>query len=287
MIDRTCEQGEQPTRADEEPGTESRTGPSFQKLFSTETVEVVRPFDTGCWFPIYNAVFDLIMPQLSPSAWKVLCVAIRQTWGWVADPKGDPKVRRQRDRISYSQFQAKSGIKSRATISKALNECLTKGYLRRSQVGIERGRPVYAYGLNCDFEVRCPVGSVNEPVTGTDLELTAGSRNEPTKPKETNEQNDDGGLTMSQILSFALLTQYGVSEPVARRIARQRNLSDVRGWLEYADSANGLHNPVGLVVRRLLDGIPAPSQTTNRRASDMCNDREKRHRTYATDGVMT
>lgn len=47
----------------------------------------IKPFDAGSWFPIHNAVFDVIMPRLSPDGWKVLCVAIRQTWDlspWLA-----------------------------------------------------------------------------------------------------------------------------------------------------------------------------------------------------------
>ena len=65
----------------------------------------IKPFEGG-WFPIHNAVFDVIMPSLSPNGWKILCVAIRQTLGWRA--KGDPTglMRREWDRISYSQFMA-------------------------------------------------------------------------------------------------------------------------------------------------------------------------------------
>ena len=48
----------------------------------------IKPFDAGGWFPIHNHVFDVIMPSLSPNGCKVLCVAIRQTWGWRAE--GDP-----------------------------------------------------------------------------------------------------------------------------------------------------------------------------------------------------
>jgi hypothetical protein len=254
---------------------------------SARTTEVVRPFDAGGWFPIHNAVFDLIMPQLSPNAWKVLCVAIRQTWGWVADPNGDPKVRREWDRISYSQFQAKSGIKSRATVSKALTECLAKGYLLRYQVGTERGQPTYAYALNRDFEVEWPTGSKNEPVTGTKFEPVTGLKNEPTKQRETNRQNGDGGFTTEQKLSFALLTDFGVSKPVARRITGQSNLSDVRGWLDHAENANGLHSRVAFVVRRLLDGEPVPLESRNRHGNGWRDDSEQRRQRYASEGVLT
>jgi len=116
---------------------------------------VIKPFDAGGWFPIHNAVFDVIMPELSPNAWKVLCVAIRQTWGWMADTNGDPKERRKSDEISYSQFQEKTGIGGRSTLSRAIQECLDKRYLLRVQVGKHpgTGKAIYAYSLNTEYEI--------------------------------------------------------------------------------------------------------------------------------------
>ena len=131
-------------------------------------MSTIKPFDAGGWFPIHNAVFDVIMPRLSPNGWKILCVAIRQTWGWVADSDGDPRNRREWDRVSYSQFNAKSGIKSRSTVARALKECLESGYLLRHQVGMERGMPAYAYALNRDFEVEWPAGSRSQRVREDD-----------------------------------------------------------------------------------------------------------------------
>ena len=231
---------------------------------STQTAEVVRPFDAGCWFPIHNAVFDLIMPHLSPNAWKVLCVAIRQTWGWVADPNGDPKVRRKWDRISYSQFQAKSGIKSRATVSKTLAECLTKGYLLRYQVDTERGQPTYAYALNHDFEMEWSTGSKNEPVTGTEIEPATGSRNEPTKQRKTNKQKGDDDLTEEQKQSFDLLVNFGVAPVAARRLARECTADQVRGWIAYTNRKHrSLHTPAGFLISKLRSGEPPPSESND------------------------
>ena len=114
----------------------------------------IRPFDAGGWFPIHNYVFDMIMPNLSPNGWKILCVAIRQTWGWRAE--GDPSglVRREWDRISYSQFRKKAGIASDATVRRALQECIQTGYIVRRQVGTHQGtgKPLYTYALNRDYE---------------------------------------------------------------------------------------------------------------------------------------
>ncbi len=62
------------------------------------------------------------MPTLSGNGWKVMCVAMRQTWGWI-DPSS-PTGRKQSDRISYSQFMAKTGIKGRSNLARALREGL-------------------------------------------------------------------------------------------------------------------------------------------------------------------
>lgn len=115
----------------------------------------VKLFDAGGWFPIHSAVFDMIMPGLSPDAWKALCVAIRQTWGqkWELTDNGDLEERLEWSRISYSQFQEKMGCESQVTVSRALRECLEAGYLVRYEIGEEQDEPIYAYALNWDFEV--------------------------------------------------------------------------------------------------------------------------------------
>jgi hypothetical protein len=107
-----------------------------------QAVAPVKPFDAHGWFPIHNAVFDTIMPGLSPEAWKALCVALRQTWG-LPDTDGGG--------LSCSQFQAKMGNESQETVSRALQECLETGYLVRHEIGEEQGEPIYA--LNFDFEI--------------------------------------------------------------------------------------------------------------------------------------
>ncbi len=85
----------------------------------------------------------------------------------------------------------------------------------------------------------------------------------PSSPEEehtlrTNKHDGADGLTDDQSRSFDLLVDFGVLPTMARRIARQRDLDQVRGWLQYAANASGLNNPPALVVRRLLDGKPAP-----------------------------
>ena len=113
----------------------------------------IRPFDNGGYFPIHNYVFDVCMPQLSNAGWRILCVAIRKTWGWTED--GGPMGRKEWDQISYSQFQEASGLKSAASVSKGLQECIEHNYLLRRQVGHTTGigSPVYSYALNVNYEI--------------------------------------------------------------------------------------------------------------------------------------
>jgi hypothetical protein len=64
-----------------------------------------------------NDVIDHIMPRVSPNAWKVLTVIVRQTVGWVEDRQ--TMKRKDWDEISYSQFSARTGIGSSETIRRA------------------------------------------------------------------------------------------------------------------------------------------------------------------------
>jgi hypothetical protein len=116
---------------------------------------------------VHNHVLDEIMPSLSPNAWKVLCVAIRQTLGWVDDES--PTGRKQRDVISYSQFMEKTGIGSRATLARALSECLDRQVLRRWEAGRDSrsGKPIYEYALNTDYTVSAEAVPLSSSSTET------------------------------------------------------------------------------------------------------------------------
>ena len=103
--------------------------------------------------PFDNLALDEIMPRLSANGWKILCIAVRQTWGYY-DPTS-PTGRKESDQISYSQFMEKAGIGSKTTISRAISENLDAGYLLRWQCGTDprSGLPLYAYSLNTDYEL--------------------------------------------------------------------------------------------------------------------------------------
>lgn len=82
----------------------------------TNSSQTVFPFlEQGHFTPMHNSLFDYVQPRLSLSAWAVLCVIVRNTKGWG----------KKHDRISYSQIKCGTGIKSDATIAKALKELLS------------------------------------------------------------------------------------------------------------------------------------------------------------------
>jgi hypothetical protein len=144
----------------------------------------IRPFETG-YFSIHNGVFDVIMPRLSANGWKVLCVAIRQTLGWV--DKSDPSRRRESDVISYSQFQEKAGIGSRHTVSRAVRECLEAGYLVRREIRKHQGtaKPIYAYALNTGYELELDDASAESALAASAETALASAESAPAASAET------------------------------------------------------------------------------------------------------
>ena len=72
-----------------------------------------------------NIIFDTYLPQLTFSELKILLYIIRQTNGW----KLKSGKRKQRDRITYGQFETKTGI-SRRTISETIQSLITKHLIK-------------------------------------------------------------------------------------------------------------------------------------------------------------
>jgi len=118
--------------------------------------KTIKPFTDPGFTMVNNHIFDYIMPRLRPNAWKVLCVAIRQTLGW--EDKTTENGRKEEDEISYSQFINKTGIGSKSTLSAAIKECLGKKYLKRREAGRHPGtnKPIYIYRLNKEYEMEIP-----------------------------------------------------------------------------------------------------------------------------------
>ena len=74
---------------------------------------------------VHKICFDVLMPRLSGSAWKVLCFIIRKTIGY----------QKEFDKISYSQISTGTGLKSHETIRAALMEL-------RGHASVKQGRRI-------------------------------------------------------------------------------------------------------------------------------------------------
>jgi len=76
---------------------------------------LIKPFDVETGFTkMSNSLFDIVMPKLSPRAWKLLCLIVRNTTGWQKDS----------DVISYSQLKKWLGTTSTETVTGAIRELL-------------------------------------------------------------------------------------------------------------------------------------------------------------------
>ena len=78
-------------------------------------------------FQIANAVIDEYLSQMSGNAWKCYGLIVRKTRGW----------QKTHDSLSVSQIQEATGIKSEATVEKAINELVNLGLIgKQSRIGL-------------------------------------------------------------------------------------------------------------------------------------------------------
>jgi predicted transcriptional regulator len=225
-----------------------------------------KPLDAGGWFVIHNWVFDVALRQLSPNAFKLLCVAIRQTWGW-KDPLTD-SGRKEADEISYSQFREKAGIKSDATIRRALQECLEAGYILRQQTGRVTGTGAarYSYFLNRDYEA-----PATETVAAPTTETVAAPATETVETKEQKRhQNKGGDGDGSCPVCLELLLQTGYDSTAAANRARAAHQAwngdacqNVAYWEKDSlerEQRGELRNRLGYLWSKIEDGAQPPKR---------------------------
>jgi len=246
-------------------------------------VETVKPFEDlrEKYFPIHNYVFDVCMPALSNSGWRILCVAIRNTLGW--SDKTSFSGRRKWDRISYSQFMEASGLRSASSVSKGIQENLKAGYIVRRKVGTHQGtgRPLYAYCLNQDYEAQAPPPrkattesvaeeldhNISTPKSGVDAApeneaaATPKTGETKTKGKQTIKENDDVAAdVLKQVHMLGingrkaedLVMAYGTKGDLSELVPR---LSE---WLIYLDKQPAVKNPIGLAIRKAEEWADPP-----------------------------
>lgn len=205
----------------------------------------IKPFQTPGFVAVNNSVFDLIMPALSANGFKVLCLAIRSTLGWG----------KTNDQISYSQFQERCGIASRSTVSKAIDECLEKGFLVRVEIPGSGGnlKNSFAYRLNVDLEIPSPENGLPSPENGlgssTENGLGSSPKNGHTEIHKDKHQNDDDVLN--------ILSDFGIDRTLAAKLAETTDLETVKSWIAYTQGRN-LSNPQGFIVSRLQSGEKPP-----------------------------
>lgn len=256
----------------------------------------IKPLAAPPYTMFHNLILDEIMPRLSPNAWKVLCVAIRQTWGWT--DKYSPTGRKQSDVVSYSQFKRMTGIKSDHTVNRAIQECLANGCLVRQQTDTSPGygTPIYTYRLNTDYA--CP--SVENAVGGqvpsaknavspsaknadgitaefadtkerkktTNKRVVVGAKREqgerspgeqPVHQAIPKKNNVEPATTPAVVAGSDLLSGIGFQpRAVAVDYATRHGLSIIQAWVSYVQNAHGVKDPAAFVRARLDAGDPPP-----------------------------
>ena len=76
-------------------------------------------------FEQINYLVDEVMPKVSPNAYKVIMAVARQTWGWGEDSA----------ELSNTDLMELTGIGSKPTIIKAINDAASSGFLSRERNG--------------------------------------------------------------------------------------------------------------------------------------------------------
>jgi phage replication O-like protein O len=139
----------------------------------------IQPFsDDGGFTCLTNYVLDVVMPSLPPNAWKILCFVIRKTRGW----------NKEKDRLSYSQIAAGTGIDSDATVRAALKLLIERGFVIATAGSAWRAM---SYSLNSTLEIEVQdstseIDSTSETVVDSATEIEVHSTSEIEDTKETN-----------------------------------------------------------------------------------------------------
>ena len=236
------------------------------------------PLESKGWFVINNAVFDIIMPRLSANAFKILCVAIRQTEGW--EDLTTPSKRKERDWIVYSQFMQMTGIKSKHTITTAIEECITEGVLIRETAlnkTTRGGKPVYYYRLNKKYQPDRRENRTNDTnsdrrenraITPPDRRENRAYKKKDSKQRDGEKQQQTKETAKSEVQSVVvvdnssqikLFSEFGIALNNTTRPLLTCNVTAIESWINFANSQEGLCNPAGVVIRGLQSGEQPPN----------------------------
>lgn len=146
-------------------------------------------------FQLPNAFVDEMLCKLSGNACKIYLLIVRKTRGW----------HKEADRISYSQIQKSTGLNSRTTISKALDELIDLGLIIKEQ-GSQKSSNEYK--LNDDF---CTAKDEQpSPENGLDKKCTS-PENELASPKNGLQPSPKNGHTEIHIFKNTRIKNKSVS----------------------------------------------------------------------------
>jgi hypothetical protein len=101
------------------------TLPHVSRFSHSEAAHGGLPFPSEST-PFPNLLIDRIMPDLSDTEWRLLCVVCRQTLGFVS--QGGQPGRRTRDWLTHSQLKARTGRASEA-VSRAIDGLVRKNLI--------------------------------------------------------------------------------------------------------------------------------------------------------------
>ena len=126
-------------------------------------------------FQLPNAFVDEMLCKLSGNACKIYLLIVRKTRGW----------HKEADKISYSQIQKYTGVNSRTTVSKALDELLDSGLIIMQNGNKNSSNE---YRLNDDFgnsknEQSSPKNGLDKNWTSPKNELASPENGLQTSPK--------------------------------------------------------------------------------------------------------
>jgi len=99
-----------------------------------------RYIKSGPFVMVPTIVLDVLMKQLTSNEFRILILIIRKTIGF----------QKETDRITYSQIQLATGIKSSATVSTALKGLVEMNLIIKTR---ESRRDIMRYSLNLDVEI--------------------------------------------------------------------------------------------------------------------------------------
>ncbi|HDQ34968.1 MAG TPA: hypothetical protein ENN14_01490 [Chloroflexi bacterium] len=194
---------------------------------------------------IKNAIFDQVMPALTPEGWKVLCAVLRQAWG--------RRESRAAVGLSVMQLMVQTGIQEQDLLEDGIEECMLAGYL------IRHPEVEGAFTLNADFEMPTTMTVTPAEPDFAPEEAPPVPVPEPEPVSERPALTDEQQRAYDMLVDFA--AQMEVAIPDAAQMAEAVTLNAlvaVRSWIAAGLEMSHLDPPdrFQTVLDRLLAEVP-------------------------------